>query len=162
MIKPDPDYVAELEYHHKMYPDEIEKPVGLKEKLVSAVSKGRDILGGIKDARDELYGLNGKKGFGLHLKPVDEMDFLPGGSGKAPDMGFSTPSGDSHRKEKTGRDNTGGGKTVVIHEIHHHHHEGSKKKTSSQKRYTTGKRSDDLVDNFADPGYIPKSLKKLF
>jgi len=148
MQPPHPDYVAELEYHHEMYPDELEKPVSLKEKLASAVSKGRDILGGIKDARDELYGLNGKQGFGLHLKPVEDMEFLPGGFGKAPDMGMSMPM-----------DTRGGSeKTTVIREIHHHHHGGKKKKT----RAVTKKRSDDSAPDMMDPGYIPKSLKKLF
>ena len=150
------DYEAELAYRHEMYPGEIPERTTLKSAIGSLLSGGKNLVDNIRDARDTLYGYNGKDGFGIHLKPVEDMEFLPGGYGSMEnarrmiglEMGppYYPPEESSKKDAKH------------ITEIHHHYHGSGKKK--KEKRPT--KEKEESTDNFMDPTYIPDSLKKLF
>ena len=154
------DYEDELIYRYQMYPDEIPARKNLKDTAMSFINKAQETFSAIRDVRDEIYGYNKKGNGGIHLKSTDDMEFLPGGipSMNENQFGFgniSQPDFSLQANDKRGD---------VIKEVHHYH--GNKKKKG--KARIVVKRVKDEPDNdidfkrFADPTYVPKSLKKLF
>lgn len=85
------EYRDELDYYYRNHPEDhgYVPPKSLKDSAVSIIGGIRNGIGKAVEIRDELYGYNDEtKGPRIHLKPVEEMEFLPGGmSGKSMDVG---------------------------------------------------------------------------
>ena len=87
VLESDPDfnvqkeYEEELVYYYQNHPEDkgYIPPKTTKETVVGILGGIRNTIGKVVDARDELYGYNQKGGSGIHLKPVEDMEFLPGG-----------------------------------------------------------------------------------
>jgi hypothetical protein len=87
------EYQDELDYYYETHPNDkgYVPPKSLKESAVSFLGGIRNGLEKVVEVRDELYGFNDKtKGPRIHLKPVEEMEFLPGGIGGS-DGNISSP-----------------------------------------------------------------------
>jgi hypothetical protein len=86
------EYQDELDYYYETHPNDMGyvPPKSLKESAVGFLGGIRNGLEKVVEVRDELYGYNDKtKGPRIHLKPVEEMEFLPGGMGGSMSTGFS-------------------------------------------------------------------------
>ncbi len=84
------EYQDELDYYYQNHPEDhgYVPPKSLKDSAVSMLGGLRSGIGKAIEIRDELYGYNDKtKGPRIHLKPVDEMEFLPGGMGGSMNAG---------------------------------------------------------------------------
>lgn len=125
----------------------------------SAVKKGREVIGGIREARDELYGYNGKGGLGIKLKPVEEMEFLPGGMNFS--GGAELPPGldPKPKKRSKAKEQCRDTRQPTVIEIHNHYHGNGK---TGKKKKVVVKAQEKKRDVFADPNHIPDSLKDFF
>ena len=80
----DKEYRDELDYYYQNHPEDhgYVPPKSLKDSAASIIGGIRNGIGKAVEIRDELYGYNDEtKGPRIHLKPVEEMEFLPGGMG---------------------------------------------------------------------------------
>lgn len=109
------EYQDELDYYYETHPNDMGyvPPKSLKESAVSFLGGLRSEIEKVVEVRDELYGYNDKtKGPRIHLKPVEEMEFLPGGMGElmrtgssfggavTPDFSLTGPKQEKPSREK--------------------------------------------------------------
>jgi hypothetical protein len=96
VLESDPDfnvqkeYEDELVYYYQNHPEDkgYVPPKSMQDKLAGFLGGARNAIDGVVKARDELYGYDKKGGSGIHLKPVEDMEFLPGGmAGSGDDLG---------------------------------------------------------------------------
>jgi hypothetical protein len=160
------DYIEEQEYyeeHHKYYPPE-EKP-SLADTARKGVAGIRNFLDGAVKVRDELYGYDkDQKEPRIHLKPVEEMRFLPEGGGgapdgmfgstiKEPDMSMQLPQWGEPKTEKKPR------KKCVRHvKVRKHHKEPKPTIDDTPEELSDSRPGPESFD----PSYIPPSLRNLF
>jgi hypothetical protein len=162
------DYIEEQAYyedHHEYYPPEE------KTSLVDVARKGvvgiRNFLDGAVKVRDELYGYNkDSKEPRIHLKPAEDMKFLPAGMGdgsssdggfgfgmQEPDMSMQLPQWGEKKEPPKPR-----AKCKC---------RGKLRKHSKRTRPANDEDPEVLSDSRPgpesfDPSYIPPSLRDLF
>jgi hypothetical protein len=178
VLEEDPDfnvqkeYEDELVYYYQQHPEDkgYVPPKSLQEQAVGFLGKARNTLDKIVEIRDHAYGYDkpndGKSH--IHLKPVEDMEFLPGGmAGRGgPGLGgfgfgggnmsanpFEFPSGTFPERERPTKEKP----TVIYKTVIKKAKKTEKKKPKKVIRIKRDEPSDDGFDVMnADPFGIRK------